>query len=193
MGGVPRVLILGHSFVKRIQRDLNARFHPKAYSHFQFLGTAEIHLHGIGGRKVATLQAHDLHVVRNLRPEIVILEIGTNDLSFTSPEVVGSSIEELVRLLQRSYSVAVVMVCQVIPRGAVLPNFSRFFNNAKVLHQYLNIVLDAIPGVFCWKHRAFSSPYKDLYTRDGVHLNPKGQYFLYRSYRGAILQALSYL
>ena len=31
------------------------------------------------------------------------------------------------------------------------------------------------------------------YLADGVHLNPSGQYHLYRSYRGAILKGLSFL
>ena len=44
-----------------------------------------------------------------------------------------------------------------------------------------------------WSHAEFNSPHKDLYLRDGVHVNPTGQYFLYRSYRGAVLKALGLL
>ena len=48
----------------------------------------------------------DLDVVSSLAPDLVILDIGTNDLATSGPEVVaGSSIEELVNLLLDTYSV----------------------------------------------------------------------------------------
>ena len=42
------------------------------------------------------LKENDLHVVSRLAPDIVILEIGTNDLTKLGPEIVGSAIEDLV-------------------------------------------------------------------------------------------------
>ena len=41
--------------------------------------------------------------------------------------------------------------------------------------------------------RPFNSPLKDFYVQDGVHLNPTGQYLLYRSYSGAVLKAVGML
>lgn len=96
---VPKVLILGHSFVKRLQSDLKAPFDALADSNFHLEGTATVHLFGVGSRTVEKLRRYDLHVVRHLAPDVVILEVGTNDLSDISTEVVGSSIEELVRSL----------------------------------------------------------------------------------------------
>ena len=193
MGGVPKVLILGHSFVKRLQRDLSRNFHPRASSAFSLVGTADVRLYGIGGRTAQTLRSYDLHVIDQLKPEVVILEVGTNDLSTLGPEVVGSQIEDLVVLLKSSYFVSVVCVSHVVPRGMSTPHPHSFLERAKVLQQYLEVVLDPLERVFCWRHREFTRPDKALYLRDGVHLNPQGQYLLYRSYRGAILKALSYL
>ena len=110
-----------------------------------------------------------------------------------SPEVVGSDIEDLVRLLVGSYSVRVVGVCHVIPRGMAFSEASLSAHCAQLLHHYVGVVLDPFPNVFCWAHRAFSHPGKELYLSDGVHVNPAGQYHLYRSYRGAISQALCML
>ena len=48
-GGVPTVLILGHSFVRRMQDDLSARFHPRTDLNFN-LSDATVCFHGVGGR-----------------------------------------------------------------------------------------------------------------------------------------------
>ena len=193
MASVPKVLILGHSFVRRLKNDLHNKFDPRATTSFGLVGTAEVHLHGIGGRTVQKLTSCDLEMVRLLAPDVVLLEIGTNDLTSLAPEVVGSSIEELVLTLKGFNSVAVVGVCHVIPRGEATLNSMTFWERATVLQQYLEVVLDPLDSIFCWRHKVFTRPNQDFYLRDGVHLNVRGQYLLYRSYRGAILKALSYL
>ena len=185
----PTVLLFGHSFIRRLRDDLRTQFDPRADEAFKLSKDAIVHLHGVGGRTVRKLIQYDLGVFSSLSPHAVILEIGTNDLSDLRPEVVGSEIEELVRLLLDSYAVRVIGVCEVIPRVR-----APIFNDAAlILNQYLRGVLDPIPNVFCWQHRGFSEPSRDLYLSDGVHVNSPGQHLSYRSYRGAILQALHML
>ena len=169
---VPTALILGHSFVKRLQRDLHQGFESRVSCDFNLLGTASVRLHGIGGQTVQTLQANDLHVVRDLAPVIVILEIGTNDLSKLPPEKVGSAIEDLVRLSQSEFSVRAIGICYVIPRGIFFPHAMTFWCKATVLKQYVSVVVADLPNVFCWRHTEFNN-----------------QYSLYRSDRGTVLTA----
>ena len=108
----PRVLILGHSFVRRLSSFLS---HSNIYSHNLGLqDVAEIALFGVGGRTIAKVEKFDLGFVRAWKPDIVILELGTNDLTKFSPESVGSSLEELVKLLKENCSVKVIGVCQII-------------------------------------------------------------------------------
>ena len=135
------------------------------------------------------LRLYDLGVVSARQLDITILEIGTNDLVDDRPEVVSSEIDDLAQLLLASYSVRVIGVCEVIPRVR-----TPFFNAAApILNQYLNGVLELCPNVFSWRHRGLSNPTVSPYLCDGIHLNSLGQYFLYRSYRGAILKALRLL
>ena len=98
---IPNALILGHSFVRRLKRDLELGFDPRAASDFNLPGTVSVHLHGVGCHTVQMLKENDLHVVRDLAPDIVILEIGTNDLSHALPRTVGSQIDEFRRLVRR--------------------------------------------------------------------------------------------
>ena len=55
--------------------------------------------------------------VESFRPDIVVLELGTNDLTSSEPEVVGSMLEELVRVLHVDYGVKVVYVNLIIFRA----------------------------------------------------------------------------
>ena len=105
-----------------------------------------------------TLQVNDLHVVRDLAPVIVILEIGTNDLSKLPPEKVGSAIEDLVCLFQSDFSVCAIGICYVIPRGIFFPHAMSFWCKATVLNQYVSVVLADLSNVFCWRHTEFNNP-----------------------------------
>ena len=138
------------------------------------------------------LRMFDLHVVKQLSPDIIILEIGTNDLTRVGPEVVGSEIDDFVRFLVDNLAVRVVGVCHVIPRVfSCAASQTSFLTSATALNQYTNAVLGDLPKFFfSWVHTPFSSPGKDFYLNDGVHLNSVGQYQLYRSYRGTILRAI---
>ncbi len=189
----PTVLILGHSFVARLKGDLAAGFDSRADPNFNLNGTAFVHMFGKGGRTVAKLRDQDLPVVTSLAPDVVILEIGTNDLSRLGPEVVASEIEVLVSSLREKYSVRVIGVCQVIPRGESYAGFESFNDKVPVLNQCVCALLEDIDNVFCWYHKGFSNPSNAPLIHDGVHLDARGQYNLYRSYRGAILRALEIL
>ena len=86
-----------------------------------------------------------------------------------------------------------IRVCGVIPRGISVPHAMAFLDHATLLNHYVSIVLEEFPTVFCWSHAEFNSPHKDLYLKDGIHVNQTGQYLLYRSYHGAIIKAVGLL
>ena len=69
-----------------------------------------------GGRTVLKTVQFDLSLVARFKPDIVILQLGTNDLSHLSPVNVGSAIEDLTRSLHDSLTVKCVCVCQTIYR-----------------------------------------------------------------------------
>ena len=69
--------------------------------------------HGIGGRTISKVIQHDLGIVETFAPEIVVIQLGINDLSSLSAVETGSALEDLSRLLHNA-------------KGLCLPyNFSR--------------------------------------------------------------------
>ena len=189
----PVALILGHSFVRRLKRDLESHFDDRALLDFGLHKDAVVHLFGVGGRTVPKMVKFDLGVVAKMRPNIIILELGTNDLSLVGPEMVGSAIDDLVNLLIEEFSVSVIGVCKTIPRHGSEPEVLVFNDQALILNNYLDVVFEQRPQVFAWQHKGFVSPSVCPYLPDGVHLNHFGQYALYRSYRGAVIKALRML
>ena len=193
-GSSPVVLMLGHSFVSRLCYDLETGFDQRADVNFNLDSTAMVFMHGMGGRTVPKLRMFDLHVVKRLSPDFIILEIGTNDLTRVGPEVVGSQIHDFVPLLLDNLAVRVVGVCHVILRVFSCAMYeTSFLTRTTALNQYTSAVLGDLPNAFCWLHSPFSSPGKAFYLDDDVHLNSVGQCQLYRSYRGAILRAICML
>ena len=94
---------------------------------------------------------YDLGVVGSFAPEIVIVQLGSNDLTSMSAAKTGSAIEDLARLLFECYGVKLVCVCQTIFRRDS-PSFNK---QVKLLTQYLKVVLEPLPYVIYRRHGGF--------------------------------------
>ena len=60
-------------------------------------GIGQVHFHGVGGRTIAKFRKFDFDIVRRIAPDIIVLELGSNDLVELSPQTVGSELETLAR------------------------------------------------------------------------------------------------
>ena len=79
--------------------------------------------HGVSGRSRSTTLELDLNVIESFHPDIVIMQLGSNDLTDSDPLHVGWAIDDFVRLLHDTFGVKVVCVYQTIMRqGAVVIN-----------------------------------------------------------------------
>ena len=102
--GKARVLILGHSFIRRLHAFIT-RSHDNEYTTKLGISTPDFicKWHGVGGRTVAKVLKYDLSVVKEFGPDIIILQLGTNDLVNSSPLTVGSSLEHLGRVFYSQF------------------------------------------------------------------------------------------
>ena len=181
-----RVLILGHSFIHRLHTFLLRNFNAQIAKNLSLPDDLLIRWHGIGGRILLKTRNYDLHVVKEFAPNVIVLQLGTNDLATTSAVETGSAIEDLCRLLHESYGVEVVCVCQTLYRH----NAVSFNKEVDLLTQYLKVVLEPLPYTFYWRHRGFWRCKSRFLARDGAHLNSRGNYKYFRSLRGAVLRCL---
>ena len=155
-------MILLHSFVRNFKADLAARFDPRVGEDFGLHGSANVHLHGVGGRTVSSLRSFDLPVISRTAPEVVLLEIGTNDLSQYGPEVVASDIEDFACFLLKKFRVRIVCICHVIPRGPSCRRGGACFNTkVRTLHEVLATLVESVPGVFLLVSQGAHEPCQD--------------------------------
>ena len=68
---------------------------------------------------MAKVTRYDLEIIRQFSPDIVILQLGRNDISdcsIRSALTVGSQLEDLSKLLHEQFGVTMVCVCKTILR-----------------------------------------------------------------------------
>ena len=94
----PCVLNLGRSFIRRLHDFIESDPGHLDFS-VHLSGSALISWHGIAGRTIANTVNYDLHILHSFRPDIGILQLGTNDLTSCSPLQVGSALEDFLHLL----------------------------------------------------------------------------------------------
>ena len=107
------VLVLGHSFVSRAERHLlskgdnNCSMNPRAH---------QVVLKGKGGAHVPDIMP--LFHQRSVTPHLVIIDIGTNDLTnlrFTTHSLARQVFSTAKRIIQQ-YGVKQVVILEVLPR-----------------------------------------------------------------------------
>ena len=196
------VLIMGHSFVVRLQQFMGIHYGPQ---HNMGLSckTATVQFHGVGGRTVKKFEDNDLIVINKCRPDILYLELGTNDLSLpdSDPESVGSQISSLVWKCKAN-GAKFVIVGQTIPRekpGNVYYaqrypiDSEKFRYDCVMMNEHLCHALDPenIPDAMYWRHIGFwNNTAQVVRWDDGVHLTEWGNQCYYKSIRGALVHAI---
>ena len=187
-----QAVVVGHSFVRRLEEFLVDKYGP--YHNFG-LSYDSVHVHSIykGGMTAESARYEYLHRIVDLKPDIVYLELGSNDICRRRPEQVGSALLDLTYDLQ-NLGVKYVVVGQTIFReGRGIPAGKPDYNrDVAILNNYTCAVLDPASSddTKYWKHRGLWESKLRTLGRDGVHPNNLGLQRLYRSVRGAIMHAV---
>ena len=119
MAHMPCALLVGHSFVRRTTEFIERNQEDGSYTHtFGLESTCTVKTIGTGGRTVDKLIKYDLQDIRDTAPNVVILDIGSNDLcdEQSDPDTVALSIIALVEILIKDLKLRCLVLCQVLPR-----------------------------------------------------------------------------
>jgi len=124
---------------------------------------------------------------------IIILQVGSNDLSNIAPSRFRRELMSFARFLQEKHCIQKIVLMEILHRV-----HTRKYRMKHTVRQY-NQAVDAANGLLTtacraraymsfWQHRRLHL--RRLVARDGVHLNEAAMPRYWRSVKGAILGAM---
>ena len=110
----------------------------------------------------------DLEVIKSDAPNVVALELGSNDIcdSHCDADSIALSLVAFTELLIKSLSVRFVVVCQILPRRHT--PFDGYNERVQKVNTLLREALQNINSAKFWRHRGLVNPAKNVYARDGI-------------------------
>jgi lysophospholipase L1-like esterase len=187
-------VIIGHSFVRNLNLEI-ADFLSKnwgLYSRQYLLKCDDIevnpYLYGIKG---ATLDHIDELVAqtKKLHPSVLILEIGSNDLSWNSCKPVALAhrvIETAQSLFSKYNELELITICHITQKLYMWPGkgdkkIDIFNRDAVIYNEKITELVRPNIGMMKWTHRGVFNITEE-HTLDGTHLNTEeGSYKYYSS------------
>lgn len=184
-------LIIGHSFISRLEAFLSASNSPTANLNISSLQSVHfVHKSGakLTGPKFQCL-LHDTELyLATQHCQIIYISLGTNDLdSGMHPTQVASRLFHLALTLYQDYNPRYVFIEQIVNRNQeIFPNFAPA---AKLANQALQAILErsGFQNIQFWRLHNLNNPQKPALLDDGVHFNERGMRKYRRAIRGAIL------
>ena len=191
-----RVLVLGHSFVRRLWFDIFNGIDPDLIPNLG-IQNASVRFLGFSGGNINTLLRDNqgrLHTeLSNCSPEIVVLQIGGNyvDCLNFNKDSYMEGVRELISYLVDVYGVNKVVVCEIFPRFKFREvDFDTYLDLKDQINFGFFVEFFHSPHVCFWRHREGLMSNHNVFHDDGVHLNLQGTKKFFRSLRGAVLNVM---
>ena len=199
---MPNVLIVGHSFVRRYRQYLNCKNGTQNnYNNCLGLPCENIYIVGRGGLRT---DKDGLNLIitktKQVKPDLVLLELGTNDLATEAKDEidqVNKTLHYLFYICEQLFVLGVqkIVLCEIIARRRLRgkttqAEFERKQQHHNSLLQNFNKLT---PNIIIWKHeRSKLRNLKDTeITSDQIHITTEHGLKLYNfSIRAAIIKGL---
>ena len=199
------VLIVGHSFVRRYRDFLN-RKHGLQYNYNRCLGLPceNIYITGKGGLKA---DSEGLELItaktKQVNPNIVIIELGTNDLAIEAVDEVDQvshTLHCLFYICEQLFVLGVqkIILCEIVHRRRLRGNTTQdeFNRKRKNFNSLLHNLPKINPNILIWRHersKLRNLKYGEI-TTDQIHVTTDRGLQLYNfSLRAAIVKGLKAL
>lgn len=197
--GRHRVLIVGHSYVRRLRDFIFESDDPRVQVDFQLNeklpGVFLTRFLGIGGARIARVIQEVTACIQSYGSpvSVVVLQVGGNDIDVnTIPQVLASEIFDAAINLHQHMQVQEVIISQLFFRDrARRPDYNDVVLQVnKTLDEKAKCYGD---GIVLWRHKSGfwdQAARARIMLRDGVHFNRVGNEKYYKSLKSAVIQAM---
>ena len=190
-----RIVVAGHSFVGHVKNFIdndNDMLNRYQYSFNLYKENAETQFVFRSGCDVLFMQNVLKTVIEKKLPHIIILEIGSNDLTKTyiQPARLADKVIKLSQSLMKS-TTKFIIISAVIHRKITRTSMSpdEYNNRVNEYNEIMSKAVQKIPTLIFWHHPRINRG-NNLLKPDGVHLNNAGNYHLYMSYKNSLAHAI---
>ena len=194
-------IIIGHSFISGLNHHLANANGGRLMSPYQVAGVLEIThrfndvvLTGTPGGKVCSYKSNLPHgALRRCRPEIAVLQYGTNDLAGgVPPKIVAEEVLAEAKTLLEVYYVRHVIICSALYRESGVMDPKEFLYTVREYNDWLYRLCAEQPFIGFHSHDGFWGAPVRVWSRDGIHPNTiYGRAHYKKSLRQALFVAFS--
>lgn len=198
-----KIHIIGHSYVHHFKTFIRRNSDQFSYNLNLDPKQVMIQYSASPGASVPQLRDRHIQYVQDFEPDIVILDIGTNDLcnKHLTAEALVASLLDLVDHLIYFRNVKFVVVLQILHRVPSLVPIRHpvdivwFDDRVDEVNLSLTKKLQDTSQACFWRHKAFWSVKSQLevFSRDGIHLSTQGQRKYFSSLRALVVHLLNRL
>lgn len=185
-------MVFGDSFIRRLRDWAFSNLHLNLNLESSRLS---VYWHGLGGVVITPFEAHkslwpDRHLIHDLEPGILVLQVGSNDLS--RPSIQATDVQaSLSSFTEHCFQdgVKFIILCEILERR----NRPDYNAKVKVTNKAIELAFRDNPRVHFWKHSRNNVNARfttDYVADDGVHVDiQRGMPRYYTSIRGAVILA----
>ena len=199
-----KVLILGHSFVRRLEQFVINSVDSRVNENLNLdCDEVCVYYRGHSGASLQRIRALGISYVRELRPDITIIHALSNELCKRDRTVdaVFRELVDFVNSLRYGESVKPVVILQTLHRLAPVRrirygvNVHWFNSRVDALNGRIANYLRNVDGAAFFRLSGFWAPSARAtkYCDDGVHLNEQGNISYYNNIRAVVVSSLKSL
>lgn len=193
-----RVAIIGSSHVARM-KDYCVGVNSHFINDHLNVDRAEVAWFGRRGGTIKKVWDGDLRRIIAFAPQVAIILLGGNDIDGgIHGDETASGLIALSQILRKWTPATQIYICGILPRTkprSIDP--AEFMAAAQSCNETLRLLLQgsevnrlAYPGVHFWRIRRLTHCRKNIFLRDGTHLNDLGNLRLYYNLQHAVKIAL---
>ena len=183
------VLIIGHSFIRRLRNDISSNDYPYLRDH---LGLQQCEVYFMHESTVLPDFTKFVSSINSKMPAVTfhaaVIQIGGNDIdNGCCPLLLASKLQDFADWLRTNHGIQHVYICEIFTRPCPKKCSAESYEfNRQRCTNYLETLLEDCTAKL-WRHRRILNSPNNLFINDGIHLNARGTKKFYESIKRATI------